>query len=75
MPRDETNDRIKLRNDPDTELWDRNFKITMIKVLKELVERVGSLHKQLDNFSCNGNARNKSNMMPTAMKNTFLWTH
>lgn len=75
MPRDETNDRIKLRNDPDIELWDRNFKITMIKVLKELVEKVGNLHKQLDNFSGNGNARNKSNMMPTAMKNTFLWTH
>lgn len=61
MPRDDSNDRIKLRNDLDIELWDRNLKITMIKVLKELVEKVGNLHKQVGNFTCNGNARIKNN--------------
>lgn len=40
----------------------------MINVLKELVGKVGNLHEQLDNFSCDGNARNN---MPIAMKNAF----
>lgn len=69
MPRDDSNDRIKLRNDLDIELWDRNLKITMIKVLKELVEKVGNLHKQV------GNSPVMEMLELKTMKNTFLWTH
>lgn len=68
MPRDDSNDRIKLRNDLDIELWDRNLKITMIKVLKELVEKVGNLHKQV------GNSPVMEMLELKTMKNTFLWT-
>lgn len=60
---------VKLRDDPDIGTVRRNFKITMINVLKDLVEKVGTLHEQLGDFSCDGNARKRN--MPTAMNSGF----
>lgn len=46
---------------------DRNFRLTMINLLKELVEKVGSVCEQMENFSrdgndtrANGNIKNKN---------------
>lgn len=40
---------------------DRDFRVITVSMLKELVEKVGSMHEQMEDFSRGGNYTRESN--------------